>query len=279
MHAQFRYQLSKDEYVIGLDALMNELGRQDTGRTRRLLEQLAIAVLVLAVITVVFPDALVGLLVATVLFAILIGAIRTHWLRAATGQSYDPTVADHDVEMTDDGIIALSALRERRWSWDAVRRIHDLKQAIVLELAGWDMLVLPNRLWGSSDDRLAFLDGARGLATDAVPAEAPRSKASSHTRDLVVIGAFGAAVDVLALVVFALPVHKGPMSPISDAAFVGTFVAMLLLGLALAYAAFRIARSALALLHDKTPGVAIGIAQALIWAVPFYMLIAYFGGI
>jgi hypothetical protein len=279
MQTQFHYQLTRDEYVVGLGALMNELARQDMSGMRRLLEQLAMCVLVLAVITIAFPDALTGLLVATVLLAVLLGAMQARWLRAATGQSFDPAVADHEVEISDEGIIASSSLRVRRWSWRSVRRIHDLKQAIVLEFAGWDMLILPNRLWGRSEARGALLDEIRRLATHAAPSDAPRPTTTFQTRDLIIIGALAAAVDVLALVVFAMPAHRGPNPPISDPMFVGTFAAIMLLGLALAYAAFRISRSVLARLHDRSPRVAVVIAQALIWAVPAYILIAYFGWI
>jgi hypothetical protein len=49
-----------------------------------------------------------------------------------------------------------------------------------------------------------------------------------------------------------------------------------LLGLVLAYFAFRVGGRGLERLYDVSPGAAIGIAQLLIWAVPVYMLIAYF---
>ena len=47
MQADFQYKLSKDEYVAGLTPVMDELGRQDRSRTRRLFEQLALAVVIL----------------------------------------------------------------------------------------------------------------------------------------------------------------------------------------------------------------------------------------
>lgn len=280
MHGQFRYRLSKDEYVVGLSALMNELGRQDEGRTRRLVEQLAIFGLVLAAITVAFPDALVGLLVATLLLAVFMGALRARWLRGATGQSYDPAVADHEVEITGDGIFDRSPLRERRWSWSAVRSIHDLKQAVVLELAGWDMLVMPDRLWSNGEERSAFLQDILRFATDVRPAAVVgRKLAPVGTHDLLTLGALAAAVDVFALASFAVPTLRGWVPAIGDAAFVGIFAAMLLAGVALAYVAYRAARRTLMRLQDSWPAAAIGIAQALIWAVPVYMLIAYMGWI
>jgi hypothetical protein len=274
MHAHFQYELSKDEYISGLTALTNELGRQDTSRTRRLIEQLAVFVGVLAIITVLYPDAVLGVLVAAVLLSVATAMLQRRWLSGATGQSYDVAVAEHDVLITDDGISSKSALRQREWSWSAVRRIHDCSQAIVLEFVGWDMLVLPNRVWASSDQRRGFLSIVQGLATNTVPPATPSKPASIGTRDLLALGAIGAAVDVLALVVFSVPSAK---ASIGDAAFLGVFAAVLLLGFVLAYVAFRFARRQLESLYDSAPAAAISIAQVLIWAVPLYMLIAYFG--
>ena len=279
MHAHFKYRLTKDEYIVGLTALMDQLGRQDSSRTPRVLEQLTLFVVVFAVLAIFFPEALPGLLIATLLVAVLQGALRGRWVRGATGQSYDPAVADQDVEFTDVGMIAHSSLRERRWTWAAVRRIHDLKSAIVVEFAGWDMIVLPDRLWTSMEERRAFVEDARVLAVDAPAAESTVKPASFDTRDLLTVGALAAGVDVLALIVFAMPVHAGPGRAVSDGAFLGTFAAVLLLGLLLAYVAFRVARNALARLYDGSPRFAIGITQALVWAVPLYMLTVYLGWI
>ena len=276
MHQQFQFVLSKDEYVVGVAALTDQLGRQDTSRTSRLFEQIAVFVGTLAIIMVAFPGAVFGVLVAAVVLGLATSGLQARWLRRATGQSYDPAVAEHDVVIADEGISTNSELRRRQWSWPAVRRIHDLKQAILLEFVGWDMLVLPNRLWENSDERRAFLDTISSFAADVAPAPAPRKLASIPTRDLLTMGAVGASVDVLAVVVFALPAYRAATAPIGDAAFLGVFAAMLLLGLALAYFAFRFARRGLEQLYDSSPAVAISIAHVLIWAVPLYMFIAYF---
>ena len=278
MHERFQFVLSKDEYVVGLTALTDQLGRQDTSRTPRLIEQLAVFVGVMAIIIIAFPDAVLGILVAAVLVSVATTALQRRWLRGATGQSYDAAVAEQEVAVADEGISTNSELRRRQWSWPAVRRIHDLKQAIVLETVGWDMIIFPNRLWEGREERNAFLEGIRSLATEAVPPAIPAQPASIGTRDMLRLGAIGAAVDVFALVlwVFALPSLKGLTPTTGAPAFLGVFAALLLLGLVLAYFAFRVGGRGLERLYDVSPGAAIGIAQILIWAVPLYMLIAYF---
>ncbi|HEX4761334.1 MAG TPA: YcxB family protein [Sphingomicrobium sp.] len=275
MQAEFQYTLSKEEYVAGLTPVMDELGRQDSSRTRRLLEQLALAVVILGAITFLFPDAGLGLLAAIVLFTVLTSLLAPRWLRAATGQSYDPDVTQLDVEISDDGIVERTGMRERRWAWAAVRRIHESSTAVALEMAGWDMLVLPHRLWDSDDQRRAFVNELRTLATSALAIREPRTAARVDTRDLLTIGAIAAAVDVLAIVTFAMPAYRGPGQPVDDGIFLGMFAGLLLLGLVLAYVAYRLARRGLDRLHDRSPGFATGIAHALVWAVPAYMVLAY----
>ncbi len=278
MQERFQFALSKDEYVAGLATLTDQLGRQDTSRTSRLIEQLAVFVGVSVIIITVFPEAVTGVLVAAVLLAVATAMLQRRWLRGATGQSYDAAVAEQEVLITDEGISTNSELRRRQWSWRAVRRIYDLKRAIVLEVVGWDMIILPDRLWESGEERSALLEAIRGLATAADPPATPRL-ASIGTRDLLRLGAIGAAVDVFALVSFALPSLKGLTPTTSGAAFLGMFAVLQLLGGILAYFAFRASGRGLERLYDVSPVAAIGLTQMLIWAVPVYMLIAYFRGI
>jgi hypothetical protein len=276
MQAHFQYRLTKDEYVTGLGALMAQLGREDTNRIPRLFEQLAIVLVILAVVAIAFPEAFMGLLVAMVLLAISQELLWPRWRRGATGTSYDPAVADHDIEFTHGAIVSRSALRQRQWTWPAVRRIHDLQQAIVLELVGWDMIVLPNHLWNDSDARRPFLDDIRALATEALSVAPARRPMMVDTHDLLTVGALGATVDTLFVLVHALPVHRGPGPAIGDLAFLGTFAAVLLLGLALAYGVYRVAKIGLATLHNTMPRAASAIAYLLVWALPIYMLSDYF---
>jgi len=277
MRAEFDYQLSKDEYVAGLTPLMDQLGRQDSSRTRRILEQLAMVVVIIGAIGIVFPDALPGLLAAAVLLTLLTAVLTPRWMRGATGQSYDPAVTDMHVEISGSGIVERTATRERRWEWAAVRRIHENNGVLALELAGWDMLVLPYWLWDSDVQRAEFTDELRSLASAALPLRKPRSTARTDTRDLLTIGAIAAAVDVQAIFAFAMPVYSGPGEPSGSGVFLGMFAAMILIGCVGAYLGYRLARHGLDRLHDRSPWAAVALAHALVWAVPLYMALDYFG--
>jgi hypothetical protein len=277
MRAEFDYELSKSEYVAGLTPLLDELGRRDSNRTRRLLEQLAMAVVVVGTISFIFPDSALGLLAAMALFTVFTAMLAPRWYRGATGQTYDPALSGMHVEISDNGIVERTAVRERRWPLSAVRQVYDNQGVLALGMEGWDMIVLPHRLWDSEDRRTAFVAELHALAPHALAPTRPRKNARVDTRDLLVIGAIAAAVDVLALVVFALPAYRGPGQPISDGAFLGMFAGLLLLGCVIAYFAYRLARRGLDRLHDRSPTIAVGIAHALVWAVPLYMVLGYLG--
>ena len=279
MHARFQYELSRDEYVAGLAPLMDELGRQDSSRTRRLLEQLAVAVVIIAMVGFAFPHAFPGLLAAIVLFTLFSALLAPRWVQAATGQSYDPAMTLLALEISDGGIVERTDKRERSWTWSAVRRIHDARGVVALEMAGWDVVVLPHRLWDDDDRRRAFVEELRHLATEALPPRTGATPARFDTRDTLTIGAIAAAVDVLAIVTFAIPAYGGPGQPIGNGAFVGMLAGLLVLGCVLACFAYRLARKWLNELHERSPKLAIGIAQALVWAVPLYMALGYLGWI
>ena len=279
MQARFKYRLSRDEYVVGITALIDELTRQDKARTRRIIEQLAIGVVAIGATTVFYPDALPGLLVATVVLAALSMVLGGRWVRASTGQSYDEGLADLELEIGDGGITEQAGRRERRWPWPAVRRVVETPSVIVLELVGWDMVVLPHRLWPGDEERAEFAAELRRLATNAQFRSVQRAPSPIGTPYLLTVGAIAAGVDVLALVVFNLPVYRGAGPPTGDAAFLGTFAALLLVGLGLAYVAYRVAQRGLERLSDSSPSAAVAITHLLVWAVPLYMLAAYFGWI
>src|SRR5215218_10351112 len=82
--------------------------------------------------------------------------------------SFDPAVGTQFLEFTDATITDSSAMRKRQWTWDAVRRVHEREAGLVFELVGWDMLVLPTRLWESAEDRQRFVDDIRGLISPPV---------------------------------------------------------------------------------------------------------------
>lgn len=278
MRHEFDYELSKDEYIAGLIILMEQLRRQDAARARVLWEQIAGVIAIILIVMVFFPEGALALLVATLLVSVLQWVMSRRWLRTGTGISYDPQVARMHIEIDDSGVVEHSANRERRWSWDGIRQVHDTGALVVLELAGWDMLVLPARLWTGEAERKAFLDSLPAQLTRAEPLRANQELATRRGfPETVQIAALAAAVDALALGALALP-WVTPRLPSGTGAAEGLAIVIggVLLSCAFAYAALRFARSALPRLHESSPAAATVAAATLIWIVPIYLIAAYF---
>lgn len=276
MQVRFSYRLTHEQYSAAIAALTDQLAVRDKRRMQRLLEQLGVMVAILVVIALAFPQALPGLLVASMLATILFGALQGRWVRGVTGISFEPELADHEVELTDVGLSDRSSLRERKWSWAAVRRVHELDNMVVVELVGWDMLVLPDHLWPDASDRLKFVEELGTHAAAATFVKPSAAVSATQSGDLLTLGAVGAGVDVLALVLFLLPLSALPSGGPNQTAFLATLAVIILVGVGLAYAAYRLARKALERLQARAPSVAVALANLLILAVPAYMLLAYF---
>ncbi len=154
----YQVELTRSDYAVGLSALMGELARQDKARSRLLFARLGVAIVMINVVGFAFPGAMAGLFIACALIwvadLLVVGLFQTQ----TVGVSFDPAAhASNRVEFSEEGLVEQGALRTRRWTWDSVRRVHLPPGYVVLEVTGWDMIVLPNRLWPSAADRGAFL--------------------------------------------------------------------------------------------------------------------------
>ena len=266
MHAQFEVQLSKKEYVVGLDALFGELAKLDPTRNGMIFQRLA-AVVLLILATGFFPEALPGLIFVILGYAVLEGLMGQVWLKSAHGSSYDPSVGPQVVEFTDTAISDISALRKRQWSWDSVRRVHDREAALVFELVGWDMIVLPSRLWSSPEDRQRFVDEIRGRITRPVGEPISSTPAASPMKaDLFTLAAVGAFVDVCLIVMSFLPALTRPFGSLANQlGTTGAILLAVLLSALLGYLAYRVAKAGLPRLNARSPAAATFVANALIW--------------
>lgn len=277
MEHRFEYRLSRDEYVAGLSVLTEELRRRDPWRARVLWEQgIAILVIILLVM-LLFPSGVFAVLIVCFFVSLFEFAMRPRWTRGMTGVSYDPAVAEETVEIDDAGVSQRGAARLRSWPWTSVRQVHDAEPGLVLEVAGWDMVILPARLWDDAQTRQAFV--AQLPCPVAGPqANEPRKIPAPAFSALLPIAALAAAVEALAIVTGQLPLpraeHAGQGA---TGLFVAAFGVAVLLGGLFAYAMFRLARRLLVRLHDKSPRAAILAVQALLWAIPLYFIAAYFG--
>ena len=278
MRHEFDYELTRDEYVAGLTVLMEQLRRQDAARARVLWEQIVGVIAIILIVMIFFPEGALALLVATLLVSMLQWGMSRRWLRTGTGISYDPQVARMHIEIDDSVVVERSANRQRRWSWDGIRQVHATDALVLFELVGWDMLVLPARLWPGDAERKAFVDSLPASVARAAPPRANQELAMRRGfSDTVQIAALAAAVDALALGALALQWVTPPL-PSGTGAAEGLAIVIggVLLSCAFAYAAFRFARSALPRLHESSPAAATVAAAALIWIVPIYLIAAYF---
>ena len=274
MLGQFNVALTKEDYASGLAVLFGELGKRDPSRDRRIWEQLGATTLLLLILLFVFRDA--GLAVVITLFAqaIVLALLGDRWVRRAHGVSYDPSTAHYTVEFTEQGIAEQNPNRARNWKWSAVRQVHDTGDVLVFELDGWDMLILPNRLWPDSGQKAAFLLQARERvpprAEEAALSAAPALE--SKVRDQLMVGAIAVGVDVLFVIAFLLPQAGGNVG-------VPVVVTALLIGAALGYFAYRFARYALPQLYALYPRITLIGTHVLIYAVPLYIVASYLGWI
>jgi hypothetical protein len=196
-------------------------------------------------------------LIIIVGFAVIEAVMSKVWVKSAHGASYDPAVGTQLVEFSDATISDTSAMRKREWGWDAVRRVHDRRAGLVLELVGWDMIVLPARLWGDPKERQAFVEEIRGRITR--PAGEPVSTTSAPAPaklDLFILAAIGAFVDVCLVGTSFLPLVASR----------GAVAVVVLASAALGYGAYRLAKAQLPRLDARSPAAAAIVAHSLIWA-------------
>lgn len=173
----YQVELSRADYAVGLGALVRELANLDDVRGRLLIGRLAVMVVTLALIAFLFPHSLPGLLTAALMIWLGDWLVRSAFATQSLGVSFDPEAhSNMRVEFSESGIAEESALRSRRWTWDAVRRLHLSPGHVVVELKGWDMIILPDRLWASPEERKMFvaeLEARRlpGEMRTAIPSE------------------------------------------------------------------------------------------------------------
>ena len=275
MRQTFKVEITRAEYVVGLDTLFAELAKQDRTRNRMIYQRLAVVTVLLIATGWFFPEAMAGLLFIIIGFALFDGIMGRFWFKSAHGASYDPDVGTQRVEFTDAGITDSSPMRDRHWPWDAVRRVHDRQTALVFEFVGWDMLVLPYRLWNSADEREAFIEAVARNVAQPIVSKAPPGPVQS---DLFKFAAIGAFLDVCLIVTFVLPTYRREMAALArQIGTVGAVLVAVLISAALGYVAYRIAQKWLPRLHSRSPAAATAVAHLLIWAFVVWLAVSQTG--
>lgn len=179
----FDLQLSRNDYATGLAALMGELARLDDVRPKMLFARLAVTVAVVLAVLYFFPESSLALFTAIMLFWLADFSVQSFFGPRITGVSYEPAMhSGMRVTFDDEGVSEHVATRSRRWAWDSVRRVHAPAGYVVIEFAGWDMVILPDSSWSGPEERSAFLAelAERRPATHFVSAGESRSEAEAR---------------------------------------------------------------------------------------------------
>jgi hypothetical protein len=278
MIARFEVELTKAEYVVGLQALTGELARRDRDGNRRIYERLALMVGLILAVGFLFPDAMTGIFFAIIAWALAEWVMARRWIGKAHGVSFDPSVGPATIEFADDGVTETAVLRTREWQWPAVRKVHVRDSALVFELIGWDMIVLPSRLWADADSRDAFLGEVRSrLPHSSADSVSSAPSPMPLTADFFRLAAIGAFVDAFLVMALLLPAYTRRYGPLADdLGFAGGMLLYTMLSAALGYAAYRAVRASLPKLHARSPLAAQILAQLLIWAFAVWFVAAYF---
>lgn len=172
----FRVGLSQAAYARGISVISGELARLDTSRGRMLAARLVVTVIALLIVIAVTPSAIPGLLLACLLFWLGELAVQAGFRTVAFGHSFEPKVhAETLVTFDETGVREEGKIRARSWPWAALRRVHVAGEEMVIEFAGWDMVVLPADLWPSPGDRAAFVTLLKERAPQAAVAEVAAS--------------------------------------------------------------------------------------------------------
>ena len=277
MQHRFEFELSRDEYVAGLAILTDELRKRDPWRTRVLWEQGVAIFAIILLVMALFPNGVLAVLIVAFFISILEIVMRPRWMRGTRGISYDPAVAEQVVELDSEGLSERSPARLRRWPWASVRQVHDSDYGVMFETAGWDMVMLPARLWANAADRAKFV-GEMPCALAARPSGKPKDVPALTFSAMLPIACLAAAVEVLGLLqnIF-LPATPLAWTIRSGALplLVGLVLALIIAG-AFCYAVFRIAKWGLIRIHNRSPRAAEFAIQAIILAIPVYFIAAYF---
>jgi hypothetical protein len=180
---RFRIQLSRAAYARGISTLSADLAQLDQSRGRMLAARLSVSIVTLLIVAIVFPGSISGLLLACLLFWLGELVVQATCRTQVFGTSFEPSVhAETTVIFEDSGIREKSATRTRQWDWDALQRIHVSTEELVIQLVGWDMVLLPTSLWSSLDARAAFIAvlQARRPQSEIHQASAPPSETESR---------------------------------------------------------------------------------------------------
>lgn len=169
MLASFEYELSKEEYVLGLNAISRSIGSRDPGFGLRILLQVTALGLALVLGSVFFPAASDPVILTFMLTLIGGVCIQNRLARRWRDLTFDLAQAHMMLSVDDDGLRLRQPGVERRYVWQSFREVYTLPDALVIEMTDWHAVVLPRRLWATPDECAEFVSLIRDRAALPVP--------------------------------------------------------------------------------------------------------------
>jgi len=175
---RFEVHLTRDDYVVGIAAVLNRLAREDRVRPKLLAARFVLILAIMAVLFAFFPASLPGVLAAALLSWLGEMVFAARFKSNQLGITFDPaSSADTVVTLDDAGVGEVASNRSRHWSWPAVRALHSTPGYLIIEMASWEAIVLPDALWERAEDKTAFAAELRAnwphieAAEEGVPSE------------------------------------------------------------------------------------------------------------
>jgi len=208
MFAKFEYRLSKDEYVKGLKVAALALAAQDRWRSAWCFAQLGVIGVAIFVATRLHLGSVDGFVLTWCLIMVPYMLMQVRFVRRWRELTFEPETASRKLTFDADGVIERHDLGEWRWPWIGVRRVYDLPDALILQVAGWHLITLPNRLWPTPHERTEFVKRVRDHATSLLPDLRLQAGTGSN---LLTIGAIAGAVISSGLVMLLTLAFVGPI--------------------------------------------------------------------
>jgi hypothetical protein len=263
MLARFDYTLTQDEYVRGIQATTLSLSHRDRWRSWRCLALFAVIGLGIAIAAYTHPGSLDGIMFAFILIWFSHAIMQARFVRRWRELAYDPAIAHHIVEVSDGGLSDRHDRGASEWSWDAVCRIHEMPDTIVVEVSNWHAITLPNRLWADVAEREGFLRFLRVHASKASPDLPKSTVALAMGSGWLTLGAIAAAFDLFLLTNVAVALAGFDLCSCAVRRTIGFHVFALSMVVA-TVTVFIVTKRGLERLNRSRPRLALGIAVTAI---------------
>jgi hypothetical protein len=177
MAVRLSYSLNREEYAAAAGALMKSVTVTD-GHLSRMRKVRSITILycigvgfTFAFVLFLYPESARPILLIAGSALILDGLMRWGINRLTTethGVTFHPRRHENMEAVFDQQTVTYAGREHKQeWRWSLLQRLHDLSDVLVLEFAGFEMLVVPKRAFETEGQHASFLETvARHLPND-----------------------------------------------------------------------------------------------------------------